>query len=95
MRPALNRRSAAAALAAVVVVGVLITGGLASAGTSPGMYTGCLKSGVISNVAANSDTPVGGPAQARRRRSPGTPPGSWARSDRGSDRSQRTGGCHR
>src|SRR4051812_43373079 len=49
MHPQVTRKSVAAALAAVVVVGVLITAGLASAGTKVGQYTGCLKSGVISN----------------------------------------------
>lgn len=38
----------------------LTVSGLAGAAPSPGTYTGCLKSGVISNVLANSNTPAGG-----------------------------------
>ena len=57
MHPSLTRKRTVVGITAIAATGVLITSGLAGAATSPGTYTGCLKSGVISNVAMNSDTP--------------------------------------
>ena len=57
MHPSLTRKRTVVGITAIAVTGVLITSGLAGAATSPGTYTGCLKSGVISNVAMNSDAP--------------------------------------